>query len=229
VRGDYSDRMSIDLGGSVIKRLLCLIALVASAPLCRAQSLPELPTLTLPAKGDTINMSVSGGSKSQLSFGSSTSMGVNVSLTASEGTSVGVKSMMAPAAGSEVVFSIGAGAEIGKTTAVIDNLKTEGSGSTTVGNGTIDSTGTNSKGSSGVAELTGVQAKLEYNFNPEKTGFEARANTIHDTYGAIPGQDGRQLGDASQTANGSGGASLNTNTNVDINSTTFTSVFMQAF
>jgi hypothetical protein len=187
----------------------------------------ELPTLTAPAKGDTMNMSVQNGTRSSLSFGSSTSFGASVNLTSTEGTSTSASSSLAPDAGASLNFSIGAGPAAGTTSVNIDNLRTQG---TAPANGSDTNGGTQeSTMSSGVAELTGVQSQLNLTLDSARTGFTARSNTLHSSYGAIAGQDGQQLGTGSQNSSASGAATVNSNTNVDINSTTFTSVFMQAF
>lgn len=187
----------------------------------------QLPTLTTPAKGDTVNMSIQNGSRSQLSFGSSTSMGTSVSLSATEGVSSAASSSLAPTSGASLSFSIGSGQTPGTTSANIDNLRAQGSGTTNVAGAPINAS--ESTFSSGKAELTGVQSQLNIGLDSQKTGFTARTNTLHSTYGTTPGQDGAPLKTGSQNSNASGNASINSNTNVDINSTSFTSVFMQAF
>jgi hypothetical protein len=226
-------------GRKIVKRsLLASTALLSliSSPL-QAQ---QLPTLTTPAKGDTINMSVQTGSKSSLNFGSSTSFGVTVNMNATEGTSTAVSSKLAPSEGT-LLFSIGSGAVPGTTSANINNLRANGGGETNVAGSPINVTGDNANFSSGVAELAGVQGKLDLKLDSSKTGFEARTNTLHKAvmnadgtigqpaYGTIAGQDGPQVGTGSQSATASGSASVNTSTNVDINSSSFTSVFLQAF
>ena len=218
-------------------------SLLASSALLSLVTSPlqaqQLPTLTTPAKGDTINMSVQTGSKSSLNFGSSTSFGVSVNMNATEGTSTAVSSKLAPSEGT-LLFSIGSGAVPGTTSANINNLRASGGGETSVAGSPINVSGENANFSSGVAELTGVQGKLDLKLDSSKTGFEARTNTLHKAvmnpdgtmqpaYGAIAGQDGPQVGTGSQSATASGSASVNTNTNVDINSSSFTSVFLQAF
>ena len=194
----------------------------------------QLPTLTVPAKGDTVNMSIQNGSRSSLSFGSSTSFGSSVNMTTTEGTSTSSSSTLAPASGSTLVFSIGFGATPGRTSANVDNLRSQGSGPAVISGTTIDSK--DSTISSGVAELTGVQSQIDLTLDPQRTAFTSRTNTLHESYGVIQGQDGAQFkssssttSSTSQTSNASGSASVNNNTNVDINSTTFTSVFLQAF
>ncbi len=194
----------------------------------------QLPTLTVPAKGDTINMSIQNGSRSSLSFGSSTSFGSSANLTTTEGTSTSSSSTLAPASGSTLKFSIGFGSTLGTTSANVDNLRSQGSGPATISGSTIDAK--DSTISSGVAELTGVQSQVDLTLDPQKTVFTSKTNTLHESYGATQGQDGAQLksntlssNSTSQTSNASGSASISNNTNVDINSTTFTSVFLQAF
>lgn len=193
-----------------------------------ASSAQQLPILTTPTKGDTVNMSIQNGSRSQLSFGSSTSLGTSVSLTATEGVSTAATSSLAPASGATLSFSIGSGDIKGTTSANIDNLRAQGGGATNVAGAPINST--ESTFSSGKAELTGVQSQLNITLDNQKTGFTSRTNTLHSAYGTtVPGQDGAPLKSGTQTSNASGSANINSNTNVDINSTSFTSVFMQAF
>lgn len=198
----------------------------------------ELPTLTTPAKGETVNMSIQSGNRSSLSFGSSASFGTSAALNATSGTSVTSLSTLAPTAGGSLTFTIGSGPN-GATSANIDNLKSQGSGETTVSGAPINAT--NSNFSSGKADLTGVQSQLNVTLDSTRTGFQSSANTLHATYGPVDGHDGAQIKpgsttenpvinkDTSQTANSSASASINSTTNVDINSTAFTSVFLQAF
>lgn len=215
---------------------ILILALIATPLGASAQ---QLPTLTTPTKGDTINMSVQNGSKSSLNFGSGTSFGVSVNLNATSGTSTAVSSQLAPKTGS-VGFSVGYGETPGTTSVNINNLRAAGGGETSVAGAPINVEGDNASFSSGVAEMKGVQAKLDFTLDAEKTGFSARSNTLHKAvlnpdgtmqpaYGVIAGQDGPQVGTGSQNANAGGSASVNTNINVDINSNTFTSVFLQAF
>ena len=201
-----------------------VLAVFASGATALAQ---QLPTLSTPAKGNTVNMSIQNGSRSQLSFGSSTSMGTSAAITATDGTSTAATSSLAPASGATLNFSIGTGQTPGSTSANIDNLRAQGNGATNVAGSPINST--DSTFSSGKAVLTGVQSQLNVTLDNQKTGFSARSNTLHTTYGSVTGQDGAQLKSGSQTSNASGSANINSNTNVDINSTSFTQVFMQAF
>ena len=190
--------------------------------------MPSLPTLSAPAKGDTVNMTVSNGTKSSLNFGSSTIFGVSSNLSSTEGSSSAVSSQLAPSRGT-LSFSIGIGATTGSTSANIKNLRAIGGGDTTIGGSPIKVTGDNGNFSSGDAQLTGVQGKLDLDLDPTKTSFNSRTTTLHTTYGSIPGQDSAQIGKGSQNSSVGGSASVNTNTNVDINTSNFQSVFMQAF
>lgn len=209
-------------------RHLFRVTLFALSVGCFASSAQQLPTLTAPAKGDTVNMSVQNGTRSQLSFGSSTTMGTTVSLTATEGVSTAATSSLAPTAGGTLSFSIGSGETKGTTSANIDNLRAQGGGATNVAGAPINSS--DSTFSSGKAELTGVESRLNLTLDNQRTGFTSRTNTLHSTYGSsVPGQDGAPLKSGTQTSNASGAANISSNTNVDINSTSFTSVFMQAF
>jgi hypothetical protein len=207
-------------------RWLVAVIMASFSGTAMAQS---LPTLVTPAKGDTINMSVQNGSKSSLSFGSSTSFGASVNMNTTEGTSTSATSMLAPKDGSTLTFSIGNGSQQGKTSANIDNLRAQGGGSTTVAGSPIEAR--DSTFSSGNALLEGVQSVVVVPLDADRTGFTAKTNTLHSTYstGKEAGQDGPQLGSGSQSANASGSAMVNSNTNVDINSSSFTSVFLQAF
>ena len=201
--------------------------LLLSSLVVTSASAQQLPELKVPNKGDTVNLSVQSGTRSSLSFGSSTSFGSSVNLSGTEGLSTSASSSLAPAAGATLDFSIGKGSTPGAASANIDNLRTQGNGQTTVGGSPINAT--DGTFSSGKADLQGVQSQLNITLDNTKTGFQARTNTLHKTYGATPGQDGEQLQTANQTANASGNASVNSNINVDINSTNFTNVFLQAF
>lgn len=179
----------------------------------KAQVSPELPNLPKPTKGETINMSVQGGTRSQLSFGSSTSFGSSVSLNATDGTSANASSALAPAPGASLTLSIGGGAVPSVTAAKIENLK---------------ATSATNSSSSGNADLNGVQGKLDLTLDSTRTSFSAQTTTLHSRYGTN-GQHSDQLKTGNQTSSASGNGSVNSNTNVDINTSNFTSIFSQAF
>jgi len=211
-----------------MKRFLIVVSVAlaaSSSDMARAQ---QLPTLSAPLKGDTVNMNISNGTKSSLNFGSSTVFGVSSNMNAAEGSSGSASSQLAPLKGT-LNFSIGTGATQGTTSANIKNLRAIGGGDSSVGGAPIKINGENGNFSSGDAQLTGVQGKLDLELDPTKTNFNSRTNTLHTTYGTIPGQDSAQIGKGSQNSTATGSASVNTNTNVDINTSSFQSVFMQAF
>jgi len=215
----------------------------------------QLPTLAQPAKGETVNMTLQEGTRSQLSFGSTTSIGTSASLTASEGAQASSKSSLAPASGGSLTFRIGYGEndKPSSTTANIENLKAAGSGTADFSSSTIN--GNNVNGSSGQAQFTGVQSQLSLTLDSSRTEFNSAATTSN---GSVPNPSASNGGSGSTTfpsgsglttipstgstgtaststtastkiANTGGAATINSSTNVDINNTSFTSVFMQAF
>lgn len=200
------------------------------------QPAPALPSLSdvdsvLKLKGTTVNMNIQDGTRSSLNFGSSTSMGVSVNMSTTEGTRTSASSQLTPKTGS-IVFSIGKGATAGETTADISNLKTEKA-----------ATGENSYGAQGQAKLTGVTSSLNLDLDPNKTSFSAQTETLHEPgvlNEGVKGQDGNyilqpyyqtgaQKGTGGQNSSASASTNINSATNVDINTTSFTSTFMQAF
>jgi len=194
----------------ILASLVSALSLVAAVD---AQVSPELPNLPKPTKGETINMSVQGGTRSQLSFGSSTSFGSSVNLNATEGTSANSSSSLAPSSGASLTLTIGAGAVPSVTSAKIENLK---------------ATSATNSSSSGNADLNGVQGKLDLTLDSTRTSFSAQTTTLHSSYGAN-GQHSAPLKTGNQTSSASGNASVTSNTNVDINTSNFTSIFSQAF
>lgn len=224
-----------------MKRLLATSLLTASlaAPtrvFAQLQPAPALPSLSdvesiLKLKGTTVNMNVQDGSRSSLNFGSSTSMGVSVNMNASEGTKTSASSQLTPKSGT-ISFSIGKGSTLGETTADINNLRTEN-----------NTEGDKSYGAQGQAKLTGVTSSLDLELDPGKTGFSAQTETLHESAILNTGvigpkgdyvvepyyQSGAQIGSGGQNSNASASSNINSATNVDINTTTFTNAFIQAF
>jgi hypothetical protein len=205
---------------------LCCSVMAAAPCAVHAQKLPDLP---VPTPGTTINMSLSSGSKASLTFGSSTTFGTSASFSATDGASASSTSTLTPSFGS-VKFSIGDGVAAGRTSADISNLRASGSSDTEALGSKISETNNNATGN---AILTGVTGVLELTLDPSKSSFGARTNSLHETYGAkdgLPGADGKSLSsNTTQISNASASAVINTNTNVDINTTSFTQTFSQAF
>lgn len=197
----------------------------------------KLPDVTIAPKGQTINLSLQTGSKSNLSFGTSTSFGANLSVQSSPGMTTTATSSFTPLEGS-ITSQIGANPNaIGKTTATIQNLRAQGTGQTNVAGAPILANDANF--ASGEAVLDGVGATVSINLNPAKSGFavEALPNVVGGiacngsssnacSYSDI---DGKKPYADQQFASGNSNASITSNTTVDIGSTQFTSTFAQSF
>lgn len=197
----------------------------------------RLPDVTIAPKGQTINMSMQTGSKSNLSFGTSTSFGANLSTQSSPGMTTTATSSFTPLEGS-ITSQIGANPNaIGKTTATIQNLRAQGTGQTNVAGQPILANDANF--ASGEAILDGVGATVSINLNPAKSGFAVEAlpnvvggiacNGSSSTACNYTDIDGKKPYSDQQFASGNSNASITSNTTVDIGSTMFTSTFAQSF
>jgi hypothetical protein len=207
--------------------------LVLNAGLAFAQKLPDV---TPAPKGQTINMSLQTGSKSNLSFGTNTSFGASVSSQFSPGMTVTAESNFNPIEAS-ITSEIGTGTTPGKTTASISNLRAQGTGSTTVGGAPINATDANF--ASGNAVLEGLSAGVTVVLDPKLSGFNVEAtpnivgaaacNASATTSCKYTKDDGTKPYADQQFANGSANGSVNTNTTVDIGTSQFASSFSQSF
>lgn len=226
-------------------RLLTISGLVLA--LANPGSAQQLPTLAAPVKGETQSMTLQTGSRSQLTFGSSTSIGTSASLNATDGSQATTKASLAPVQGGTVLFRIGSDEKSNASpiTANIENLKTSGSGTTNLSSSTIE--GNNVNGSSGQAQITGIQSQLSFTIDSSRSEFSSTATTIpnasnsdNSTTDTASVQNTSTTSPVTSTttpttttnnrvANTSGAANISSNTNVDINNTNFTNVFMQAF
>lgn len=196
----------------------------------------KLPDVTPAPKGQTINMSLQTGSKSNLSFGTNTSFGASLSSQFSPGMTVTATSSFTPSEAS-ITSTIGAGATPGKTTATISNLRAQGTGTTTVAGAPINATDANF--ASGNAVLDGVGASVNIVLDPLKSGFTVQAlPNIVGSAACSPTStkdckytkdDGTKPYAEQQFANGSSTANINTNTTVDIGTSQFASSFSQSF
>lgn len=190
----------------------------------RSQTAYTLPGATaLPEKGTTYNLSTQTGNKSSLNFGSSTMFGVSANMNASDGSRTSTSSSLAPKEGT-LKFSIGDTS--GMTSAKISNLKSTSGITTSEGvihNGGMVTVGSDGPGdfSSGDATLSGVSGSLQLMIDPAKTSFNSLTELVNET--------GQLLGQGSQNSNASATATVNSATNVDINTSGFSTVFMQAF
>lgn len=182
-----------------------------------AQVLPSLPGLTQAPKGTTYNNSSQNGGSANLGFGSSTSFGVGVSLSGTEGTTTKTSASLAPSSGSISTAIGGGNSGNGVTSAVISNIKAVGSGTTTASGQTITSTGTDASMSSGNADLKGVTGSLNIALDPAKTSFSASSEAVN------PSNTNTRI------SNGNANANITSNTTVDIKTSNFQSNFSQAY
>ena len=219
---------------------LALITIAEFQQVVKSQvTLPDIVTgdVIEGIKGTTVNRSVQGGNKSAVSFGSSTTFGASSSLNLTSGATGYSESFLelnptgastgdtACPTGGCVSSSVG-GAD-GITNADITNVRS-----------TTDS----NQDSSGAVNLTGIQAANTLVIDGEKSTFQARLQTVEsanyliDSNGDfVVDNEGNLINNAanitgeSQNANASSNTIINTNTNVDINTTEFVSTFQQAF
>lgn len=215
-------------------RVAAAISVILISPFrADAQKLPDV----VPApKGQTINMSLQTGSKSNLSFGTNTSFGSSLNTQFSPGTTVTSVSSFVPSEAS-ITSSVGIGATPGKTTATISNLKAEGSGSTTIGGAPINAT--NGNFASGNAVLDGLGASVSIQLDPLQSKFvvqsapnivgTAACNPSASTGCKFTKDDGTKPYAELQVSTGSATASVNTSTTVDIGTSQFASSFSQSF
>jgi len=213
-------------------RVAALAFALTSGGLAYGQKLPDV---TPAPKGQTINMTLQTGSKSNLSFGTNTSFGASVSSQFSPGMTVTTTSAFTPSEAS-ITSTIGEGVTPAKTTATISNLRAQGTGATTVAGAPINATDANF--ASGNAVLDGLSASVNIVLDPLKSGFnvEAAPNVVgaaacspSSSACKYTKDDGTKPYTDQQFANGSSTASINTNTTVDINTSQFASSFSQSF
>lgn len=242
-----SNKSSKAIGKSIL-----VISLI-NAGLAGAQTLniSDLSKVKEAAPGQTINLSLQQGAKSNLSFGTNTSFGANLSTQNSSGMTVSAKSSFTPLQTS-ISSSIGATeGSVGKTTATIGNLRAqEYAAASGINAGTLlitDPT-TNKQeplilknSASGEAILDGVGATVEIQLNPESSGFSiesmpnivgavgCNAATGSTTPCIYTTADGKKPYDELQVSSGNAGASITSNTNVDIGTTNFISAFSQTY
>lgn len=211
--------------------LATFLGLHSGGALCQ-----KLPDVTVAPKGQTINLSLQTGSKSNLSFGSNTSFGASLSSQFSPGMTVTATSNFVPTTAS-IISNVGNGTTLGKTSAAISNLRAAGNGPTTVAGAPINAN--DATFASGNALLDGVSATVDISLNGLKSGFTVQALPNIVGGGACSASETQscQYSDAEglkpyevqQFANGSSTAQITTNTNVDIGTSQYTSSFAQSF
>mgnify|MGYP006277580989 CR=1 FL=1 len=190
----------------------------------------KLPDVTPAPKGQTINMSLQTGSKSNLAFGTNTTFGASLSAQYSPGMTVTNTSYFDPIEAS-MHSEIGVGSTPGKTTATISNLKAQGNGPTNVGTAPINAT--DATFASGNAILEGLTAGVKLVLDPKLSKFEVEAmpncNASSTSACKFSKDDGTKPYSDQQFANGSSNGTVNTGTTVDIGTTQFSSSFSQSF
>jgi hypothetical protein len=197
----------------------------------------KIPDVVVAPKGQTINMSLQQGSKSNLSFGTNTSFGANLSVQSSPGMTATATSSFSPLETS-ITSQIGSNPlAIGKTTATISNLRAQGTGQTSVAGAPILANEANF--ASGEAVLDGVGATVSINLDPASSRFmvEVLPNVVggvacngsSGTACQYTDVEGKKPYADQQFASGNSNANISSNTTVDIGSTQFTSTFAQSF
>lgn len=157
-------------------------------------------------KGTTVNQSTQSGSKSSVSFGSSTTFGASSSINATSGANTSSETILKlNTAGNADCITGGCvnssiGGTDGVTSADITNLR---------------STTNTDQSSSGNVNLQGIKASNTLTINGDLSIFKSGASATSSGL--------------SENANAGSNALINTNTNVDINTTNFASSFQQAF
>lgn len=189
----------------------------------RAQSVPDIPPELVAGEGRSVTVNVSNGSRATLSVGTSNAFGVTTSMSGMAGTQVSSSSSLAPSAGN-VTTQLGSSTGEGPPSiaADIQNVRTVGGGATTfdAGSGTTGTVNAEDEAqfAEGNTNLTGMSSSFGMDLSPEGTSF---ASSVEN-----PGTNNEA---ATNVSNASAAANVNSNINVDISNTTFSSAFSQNF
>lgn len=207
--------------------LTAILGGIGAKPVSAQLELPAIIEVTESIKGSTVNQSVQSGSKSAVSFGSSTTFGTSATINATSAAYAASEAVLGlttvqqqngcPTGG--CIFS-SVGGDDGITNADISNIRS-----------TTDA----QSASSGQVNLTGIRASNELAIDGGNSSFSAQVHSIHESNTAgqenIFSNNPNVANSAEESQNGSAGSNtiVNTNTNVDINATNFISSFQQAF
>jgi hypothetical protein len=239
-----------------MKALLPVFAIFALSSSSLAQSIiqnattgdnPSTIRALAPTGGGTENLSVTNGSRTSLSVGNSTSFGASTNLSLSAGL-VGVgRSTLIPAT-TTVTSNIGTtGTKVGITTINISNLTAKGGGTVNpnktegIGDGTtIESN--DGQFASGDATIDGMSATVSMTIDPNvKVGdVNSQASfysivhpNLTSASAACEPSAGKPCAyvtqDALVSGNAAASANLATQTNIDIQASSFTQTFAQSF
>lgn len=207
--------------------LTAILGGIGAKPVSAQLELPAIIEVTDSIKGSTVNQSVQSGNKSAVSFGSSTTFGTSATINATSAAYAASEAVLGltnveqqngcPTGG--CIFSSVGGTD-GITNADISNIR---------------STTETNNSSSGNVDLTGIRASNELAIDGDNSSFSAQVHSIHSSN--TPGEantfnnNPNVANISNESQNGSAGSNtiVNTNTNVDINTTNFISSFQQAF
>ena len=200
-----------------------LLAQAVLAPIAMAQTAPELPDNFVAGEGRSVTVNVSNGTRATLSVGTTNAFGVSTSMSGMAGTTVNSSSSLTPSTGS-VTTQLGTSAGDGPPSiaADIQNVRTVGGGSTNFNadSGTDGSITSEDQAqfAEGNTNLTGMASTFNMDLSPEGTAFSSSVTN--------PGTDNAA---ATNVSNASAAANVNSNINVDISNTSFSSAFSQNF
>ena len=201
-----------------------LLVQVALAPVALTQTAPALPPEQLAGPGQSVTINVSNGSRATLSVGTSNAFGVTSSMNGMSGSSIKSESSLAPLEG-KISTSLGASEVEGGTPSIaadIKNVRTVGGGTsnfTSAGGttGNVDSVD-DAQFAEGSTNLTGMSSTFDMTLDPANTSFVTSVVN-----------EGTNSEAVTNVSNASAAANVNSNINVDISNTTFTSAFSQNF
>lgn len=201
-----------------------LLAQVAFAPVTFAQTAPALPVEQLAGPGESVTINLSNGSRATLSVGTSNAFGVTSSMSGMPGSSIQSEASLTPLEG-KISTSLGASTEEGGIPSIaadIKNVRTVGGGSSTFTSaggttGNVDSV-EDAQFAEGSTNLTGMSSTFDMALDPANTSFGTLIDNKGDASEAV-----------TNVSNASAAANVNSNINVDISNTTFSSAFSQNF
>lgn len=200
-----------------------LLAQAVFTPVAMSQTAPELPANLVAGEGRSVTVNVSSGSRATLTVGTSNAFGVSTSLSGMAGSAVKSSSSLTPSTAS-VSTQLGSSTDDGPPSiaADIQNVRTVGGGTTnfnadsgTEGNVTSEDQAQFAEGNT---RLSGMASAFNMDMSPTGTAFSSSVDN--------PGTDNDAV---TNVSNATAAANVNSNINVDISNTSFTSAFSQNF
>ena len=196
---------------------------LASIVSAQAQTAPDLPENLVAGEGRSVTVNVSNGSRATLTVGTANAFGVTTSMSGMAGTAVKSSSSLAPSLGS-ISTQLGSSTGDGPPSiaADIQNVRTVGGGTTnfsadsgTDGNVTSEDQAQFAEGNT---SLSGMASTFNMDLSPTGTAFSSTVDN--------PGTDNAA---ATNVSSATAAANVNSNINVDISNTSFSSAFSQNF